>query len=104
MSRDVSPGDEDILGFKTSFLGSGLVSPLQIKRQKKKRRGRELDVDVEKTDSEKMVHKFRTLESDLDSHSYNQRMPLQNLEKCIGSFLKKQTYLQNSFKRVYHLL
>lgn len=64
----------------------------------------ELDMNVGKTDSEKMVHKFRTLESDLDGHTYHQRMPLQNLEKLIGSFLKKQTYLQNSFKNVYHVL
>lgn len=42
----------------------------------------------------KMIHKFRTLESDLDRHSYNQ-----NLEKLTGSFLKKQTDLQISFKK-----
>lgn len=43
----------------------------------------------------KMIHKFRTLESDLDRHSYNQ-----NLEKLIGTFLKKQTDLQISFKKM----
>lgn len=53
-------------------------------------------MDVGKADSEKMIHKFRTLESDLAHHSYNQ-----NLEKLIGSFLKKINRSTDFFLKMY---
>lgn len=69
------------LDLKQDFLDMDWFLPYRLKDKTKQKGGRveELDMDVGKTDSEKMVHKFRTLESDLDGHTYHKRMPLQNL-------------------------
>ena len=71
------------MDLKQAFLDLDWFPPYRLKDKTKREEGKEeLDMDVRKTASEKMVHKFRTLESDLNGHTYHQRMPLQNLEKA----------------------